>query len=146
MNRKEFLHTCGCAALGALAVGSLTTGCANTMYIAKHSRVGKVVVIPLSEFVDVTSTQFQQLPFVIINVQEQKYPIAVYAHPDQTYSALLLRCTHRNCELQPQNEFLQCPCHGSEFTSRGVVQSPPALVNLESFLVTKQNNNVEVHL
>ena len=146
MNRKEFLQTCGCAALGVFAVGSLTTGCANTTYIAKYSRVGKVVVIPLSEFVDNTSTPYQQRPFVIVSVPEQKFPIAVYAHSDQTFSALLLRCTHRNCELQPQTDFLQCPCHGSEFTSRGVVQSPPALVNLDSFSVTKQNNNVEVHL
>ena len=146
MNRKEFLQTCGCAALGALAVGSIATGCANTMYNAKFTRVGKVVVIPLSEFVDTTREIYQQRPFVIINVLEQKYPIAVYAHPDQTFSALLLRCTHRNCELQPQDDFLVCPCHGSEFTTHGAVQSPPALVNLDSFSVTKQNNNVEVRL
>jgi cytochrome b6-f complex iron-sulfur subunit len=65
---------------------------------------------------------------------------------EDDYSALLLQCTHKGCELQPQGNFLICPCHGSEFTNKGVVQNPPAEQNLKTFKTSTDNENIYIYL
>ncbi|MCX6139447.1 MAG: Rieske 2Fe-2S domain-containing protein [Candidatus Kapabacteria bacterium] len=146
MDRKEFFQSCGCVLFGGIAISAVTSGCSSSTYTAQHTRNGKLVTVPLSEFVENRNGVFQPRAFVIVKLAGEKYPIGVYQHGDKKYSALLLRCTHRSCELQPLDDYLICPCHGSEFTTRGVVQSPPALVNLESYAVTVENNDVVIHL
>jgi len=62
------------------------------------------------------------------------------------YTALLMECTHKGCELRVNGEYLVCPCHGSEFTNKGVVQNPPAEKNLRTFIVTADNENIYVEV
>lgn len=49
--------------------------------------------------------------------------------------ALALTCTHRGCEVQPLPDGFECPCHGSEYDSRGNVIEGPARLPLKRFEV-----------
>ncbi len=49
------------------------------------------------------------------------------------FTALNPICTHRGCELIKRKDFLDCPCHGSEFDLSGKVLKGPADESLTSF-------------
>lgn len=52
-------------------------------------------------------------------------------------------CTHMGCilSLDPVNQKLNCPCHGSQFGLNGKVLSGPADDNLDVTVVNEQFNN-----
>ena len=83
---------------------------------------------------------------MLIRAAQFNYPIIVYRLAEGTYSALLMECTHKNCELQPQGAYLVCPCHGSEFSNTGVVQNPPAEENLRTFQITQDHEHLYIQL
>lgn len=55
-----------------------------------------------------------------------------------TFLALSTRCTHQGCTVNITNagQRLDCPCHGSQFSSDGVVLRPPAQDPLPTFATT----------
>lgn len=147
MDRKDFIKTCGFVCLGAVPLIVLATGCSSTVYQAQYTRTDQSILISRSEFEELQQDgTYKQRTFVVVTPDGQRYPIGVYAQADGSFTALLLRCTHRSCELQPQPTYLVCPCHGSEFTIQGIVQSPPAETNLQSFPVTINGGNVAIRL
>jgi cytochrome b6-f complex iron-sulfur subunit len=83
---------------------------------------------------------------VLIRNERFNFPICVYKLDENNYTALLMECTHRSCELQPQGTYLICPCHGSEFNNKGVVQNPPAEQNLRTFKITTDNEHIYIQL
>lgn len=146
MNRKDFIKTCGVICLSTLPIALSQTGCSSAVYNARYTRIKDSILIPRSEFYDVQNGSTSQRPFIVVTPQGERYPIAVYAMPDGTYSALLLRCTHKSCELQPESSYLICPCHGSEFTTQGKVQSPPAQKDLQTYHVVVEGSNIAIQL
>lgn len=87
-----------------------------------------------------------QRKYVLVRSEKLGFPICVYKLDDQHYSALLMECTHKGCELQPHGDFLVCPCHGSEFNSTGAVLSPPAEQNLHAYTLTTDHENIYIQL
>lgn len=146
MHRKEFIKTCAYSCLGGAALASLLQSCASTNYFAKTAFEGQKVVFKKSEFLNTEKDKSTERKYVLIKTEKFGYPIVVYKIVENQYTALLLQCTHNGCELQPQANFLVCPCHGSEFSNTGIVQSPPAEQNLVSFQTTTDNENVYIHL
>ena len=88
----------------------------------------------------------KQRSYVLVRTDKLEYPICIYKINETDYCSLFMKCTHSGCELNPQSSYLVCPCHGSEFSSRGVVQNPPAEQNLKTFETTTDNENVYVQL
>lgn len=73
---------------------------------------------------------------------------AVYLHrnPEGTYTAVLTRCTHRGCQVEPTGDRLACPCHGSQYTQTGEVLRGPAERALQRFEVTEDAEAIYIHL
>jgi len=138
MNRAQFINTCskGCIAI----VGGLTLlpGCGSTQYFAAQL-VGSDMLIPVSAFeIEKNgSTSFKR--YVIAHNDKLQYPICVYRNAANEYKALLMRCTHQGTELQVFGDRLQCPAHGSEFSSTGSVKNGPAETPLRAFPVSIEN-------
>ena len=84
--------------------------------------------------------------YVIVQNEILQYPICVFRFSGNEYAALWMRCTHQGTELQVFGDKLQCPAHGSEFTSRGLVQNGPADMKLRSFPITIENNQLKISL
>lgn len=146
MDRKEFIKTCGLACLGGTTLAVFLESCAGTNYLAQTSHSNNQITIPKTEFIKVAKDKTIQQKYVLVRHDKFNYPICVYKLDQENYSALLMQCTHKGCELQAQGDFLICPCHGSEFTNQGVVQNPPAEQDLQTFKISTDNENIYIYL
>lgn len=146
MERKEFIKTCGLVCLSGTALSVFLESCGTAAYFAQSNLVNNQIAIKKSEFTYLRKEQVLQRKFVMLKSERHEFPICIYKHGEADYSALYLECTHKGCEVKPNDNFLVCPCHGSEFTSKGVVQNPPAERNLKQFKVTSNDDTIYIHL
>jgi cytochrome b6-f complex iron-sulfur subunit len=146
MNRKEFIKTCGITCLAGVGMASLLQSCTSTNYFAKMVSEGNKITIKKTEFTQVESDKTILRKYVLVKTDKFNFPICLYELSKDNYSALLMECTHKGCELQPHGEYMVCPCHGSEFSNTGVVQNPPAEQNLQSFKTSFDNENIYIYL
>ncbi len=144
MDRKTFIKTCGFACLSGSALVSFLESCASSNYFAISTLDRNQLVVKKSEFIKVGKTKQTLRKYVLVKSDKFSFPIVVYRLGSESYSALLLQCTHKGCELQPQGDYLVCPCHGSEFTNTGEVQNPPAEQNLQNFKTTTDDENIYI--
>lgn len=146
MNRKEFIQTCGLACLGSTVLASLLNACNASDHFARGTVAGNKITVSKSEFVKAEKDKIVERAYVLIRTDKFNFPICIYKLSEGHYSALLMECSHKGCELQPHGAYLLCPCHGSEFSNTGVVQNPPAEQNLHSFKTTADHENIYILL
>jgi len=146
MDRRGFIKTCGFACAGGTALALLLQSCASANYFALNTLENNLITIKKSEFIKVDTVRQIQRKYVLVKIDGLSFPICVFKISEGVYSALFMQCTHRGCELQPGGDYLICPCHGSEFTNRGIVQNPPAEENLKTFKTTTDNDNIYIQL
>jgi Rieske Fe-S protein len=115
-------------------------GCAAAKYTSvKTSIVDKKVVLPLNTF-DKTALQ-------LVRPTGWLYDIAVEKKPDNTYSALLLQCTHQENQLTPNGTSgFYCSFHGSKFDSNGKVLKGPAELPLQRYTTYPENGNLIIEV
>lgn len=140
MDRKNFLIAC-CGA----SVAGLFASCGK-VYYATNTVSGKNITVALSEFEEVKEGVTTPRAFVLVKNEQLPFPVAVYRNSDKNYSALYLQCTHSGCELRPASTVLQCPCHGSEFSTQGKVLNPPAEKDLIQFPVIVSDKQLLIQL
>ncbi len=146
MKRKEFIKTCSMLCLGGTAVATFLESCGTSLYFAQTLISENKIAIKKSEFISIVKDKTSQRKFVLVKHEKLQYPICVYRHNENEFTSLYTECSHRGCELKPNNTYLVCPCHGSEFTNKGIVQNPPAETNLKQFLTTTDNENIFIQL
>lgn len=145
MDRKDFIRRCGMGCLAMLSTASLLEGCAGARYL-NGVISGADMLIPLSDFEINKRGMKQYRQYVIAQNEQLLYPICVYRLSEREYHALWLRCTHQGTELQVFGDRLQCPAHGSEFSSNGAVRQGPADEGLRTFPVSIDNNVLKIDL
>lgn len=135
MDRRAFIRN-GCAAcLSATMLSGAFSSCSTTRYIS--GELGNDgLTIDADEFITKRNGKEVYRSYVIVRNESLQYPICVYRFGENEYDALWMRCTHQGTELQVSGDRLQCPAHGSEFTSRGQVANGPADKDLRSFDVS----------
>lgn len=146
MDRKEFIKACGIACLGGTAISTLLQSCASNNYFAQTTLTNNSITIKKTEFIATQNEKTIQRKYVLIRTERFNFPICVYKISEEHYTAILMECTHKSCELQPHGEYLICPCHGSEFNNKGVVQNPPAEQNLQTFKINTDNEYIYIQL
>jgi nitrite reductase/ring-hydroxylating ferredoxin subunit len=135
MNRKTFIKTSclACTSIGFMS--SILEGCAPTKYTTGTLQENGIM-IPLKEFARQKKGQTVLREYVLVRHEDVQFPFCIYRLGDNTYSALLMRCTHQGAELQVSGDRLTCPAHGSEFDNRGKVLQSPAGEDLRRFPVS----------
>ena len=146
MDRKAFMKTCGCSLLSASVLATLLQSCAKSNYFVQATPENHQLTLKKSVFTKSENGIISERPYVLVETAQFDFPICLYKVDDSNYSALLMQCPHKGCELQPNGSFLVCPCHGSEFSNKGVVQNPPAEENLRSFPVKSDDENIYIQL
>ena len=146
-SRRDFLKsTTGTvvACVAGAALASYLESCTSVKYISATEKDGKIMV---------SKTEFVEQSFVVVKTAASGFPVylvkSTVQNPEtgnENYVALLMQCTHKQCEVKPAGTILYCPCHGSEFSSTGKVLKEPASANLQSFIVTHDDQNVYIHL
>jgi len=142
MERRDFLQS-SCKACMLVAAGYFLpklTGCSPAAYaVFKTEVTDKKITMPLSMF-DQNSLQF-------VRPKGWYYDIAVQKKEDNSYSALLLMCTHQENQLTPAGKNgYTCSLHGSQFDANGTVRKGPAQEPLERFNTTIENNNLIIQI
>lgn len=140
MDRRQFILAC-CGTTAALLIAS----CSN-IYYATNALSGNQISVALSEFDETKDGVTTQRAFVLVKNEKLRFPIAVYKSPEGKYRALYLECTHRGCEVKAASTGLQCPCHGSEFSTEGKVLNPPAEKDLAQFPVSISGDYLLIQL
>ena len=132
-SRKDFLSVSGkitCSILLGGAVSSLVQSCSAIKVYATKPLDGKIKV-PL--------TQFAESNVSIVRVEGLEYDIMVSKKENETYSAVLMRCSHQDWNLTATSNGLNCGLHGSSFDTDGKVKIGPATEALKKFKVEQQD-------
>ena len=145
MKRAEFLQTCSSLCLGGIPVVALLQSCGGIHY-ALHQVDDTTIIVHKSEFIYQKKEEQLTRKFVVIQSSLTLFPICLYQFADNEYSALLMKCTHKGCEVRPNAFGLTCPCHGSEYDTLGNVTNPPAEKELTRFRVSNDENLIYIHL
>ncbi|HLW19169.1 MAG TPA: Rieske (2Fe-2S) protein [Cyclobacteriaceae bacterium] len=147
MNRKEFIKTCGVALIGLPFASALLTSCESLYYATSSlSADQKDIIVPLSEFQNIKKNRVVERDFVLIQTANQGFPICLYKTGENQYTAALMKCTHRGCELNVGGGIYSCPCHGSEFDRNGTVLEGPAEEDLKTYKTSIKHDNIYIHL
>lgn len=93
----------------------------------------------------VPADTFAKGPLVVVRQKGSYYSIALRKKEDNTYSALLLKCTHQDNQLTAASDGFSCSLHGSAFNRDGRVTKGPAERPLTAYPVTIDNNNIIIH-
>ena len=142
MERREFLKSsCNvCLMLTAGLILPMLPGCGPAAYQVIHSEIrNDQIEIPLSSFT-------QQSPLQLVRPNGWLYAIAVRKKEDNTWSALLLKCTHQDNQLTASGSGFSCSLHGSAFNTAGAVTKGPAERPLKQYPVTADQTNLTIHL
>lgn len=147
MKRNEFIKTCGVALMGLPFASVLLTSCESLYYATSQSnKDNNTIIVPLSEFQIIKKDTISYRDFVMVRTANQNFPICLYKTGVNQYTASLMKCTHRGCELNVGGGIYSCPCHGSEFDKDGTVLEGPADENLKTFKTTIKDENIYIHL
>jgi len=143
MQRRNFIKgACRICLLGAAGAAMAADLSSCSPAVAKNTFRPVVkdneIEVPLSLF----DTQ----AFRLISPANYNYEIAVEKKPDNTYHALLLRCTHQENQLTPTGNGFTCSLHGSKFDKEGQVLKGPAENSLRELNTRIVNNNLLIHI
>lgn len=145
MERRDFLLTGGKAGLG-LCLGSLCAlGCGSAAYYAQTTLTAQKITVPKSEFEYRKKEAVLARPYVFVRLNNPGFPVCLYK-TGAGYTACLMECTHRSCEVEVQGTRYVCPCHGSEFDTAGAVLEGPAERPLKTFKTTEDESNIYIWL
>ena len=133
------MKKCGLLSAGLLYGGSsvMLEGCANVSYLP-YTEENNLLVIKKSNFL--------KEKYGLIGYKNLPAPIYIAKLDNNRYSAVLLECTHKRCEVSPAGDFLICPCHGSEYSNTGEVLQPPADKDLYSFGIKTDPENIYINI
>ena len=135
VSRREFV----CEVLGGLlcALPFVTVGCAPFYYVGGGLENGRLVV---------SLSDFGSGPFALVDAPNLPMPIYLYRHDTGSFTAVLTRCMHRGCQVEPTAGHLVCPCHGSEYDNSGAILKGPTQFPLIRFPVETQGDHIYISL
>jgi len=141
MERRAFLKSScnACLLLTAGLILPMLPGCGPAAYQVIHADVhDDLIQVPLAGFA--------ASPLQLVRPKDWLYAIAVRKKEDNTYSALLLKCTHQDNQLTTGGNGFSCALHGSAFNTEGKVTKGPAERPLKAYAVTTDQTNITIHL
>lgn len=130
LDRREFLLACGAACVPLLGA------CAHVQYLSAVAADGRLAI---------TKASLATVPFAFVKLESSEFPI--FVSRDATtgeYAAVLTRCMHRGCQVEPSDGHLVCPCHGSEYTNAGQILQGPTSLPLIRFRVEADTEHIYI--
>lgn len=127
IDRRDFIRAASLTVVTVSCSGmlaSLISSCTNVKYV-QSANEGSRLKIALAELANQS--------FVVVKSERLPAPVYLAKNEDKQYNAVLMQCTHKQCELTPTGNFMTCPCHGSEFSASGAVLKSPAVNALKNY-------------
>lgn len=145
MQRRKFIINCCYTAAGTTVLSTALQAC-GSIYYATSSITSNRIVVARSEFVRIRKEKRTDRKFVMVKTSSSEFPICLFKHGENEYSASILECTHNGCELGVGGEIFVCPCHGAEFSNKGKLLTGPAEEDLKTFRTQTDNENIYIIL
>jgi len=127
LTRRGFVAAC--------AAVPFAGACARMSYVQGRIDGGRIVV---------AKSDLGAGSFALVDVPGLNFPIYVHLHGAEEYTAVLTRCMHRGCTVEPTDGRLVCPCHGSEYTAAGAVLKGPTARPLITYQVTTDAEHIYI--
>ena len=144
MERRKFIKACCYTAIGVPFLATTLQSCASAYFYAPVSINKNKLVVKKAAFWHLKKDKKTPRTFVLVKTPGMEFPICLYKINEETYTASLLKCTHRGCELNVGGGIYSCPCHGSEFSIKGDVLEGPAEKKLKTFEIALDNENIYI--
>lgn len=141
MERRDFLSSsCRICLLGAAGFSiAQFLSCSPAMPVFKTTITNGDLIVPLD--------LFEKSPLQIVHPAGWYYNVAVQKNDDDdSFTALLLQCTHQENQLTPTGTGYHCSLHGSDFDKQGNVRKGPAELPLHHFKTSVNNSFVIIHI
>jgi Rieske Fe-S protein len=124
----------------------ITAGLTITGFIFNNtSAAANQVTIDLSLSANNALTKIGGALYVTMPSSNEK--VIVVRNSDTEVSAFSSVCTHQGCTVNlPVNGTATCPCHGSQFSDKGVVVKGPASSDLKKYIAVLQGNFIYVSI
>lgn len=145
MERRIFIKNT-CLACTGLAVSSTVLQSCSTVHLVTSRIENSKIAVLKSEFIFLKKEKQMIRQWILVKTEKLPFPIGVYRFDDNKYAASYLECRHQQCEVEPEDDHLQCPCHGSEYSNTGKLQKGPAEADLKTFTVETDQNNLYILL
>lgn len=145
MDRKEFIKVCGGTCLGLVGIALLNQSCTGTHYVQGSSTENKLSVLK-TEFKIIKKNKPDFRKYIVVKNDKLDFPIIVYREDENSYEAMLMKCTHQGIELNVNGDILSCSAHGSEFSNKGEVIQGPADQKLKTFPVSVDEKNIYIQI
>ena len=145
MERRDFIKKSWLTCAGLSLSTALMQSCSSA-YVVMGSIEDNRIALKKSEFFYLKKEKPMIREWVLVKTEKIPLPIGVYRFDDHKYAATYLECAHQQCEVQPEGDHLQCPCHGSEYSNTGKLQKGPAEADLKSFSLTTDEENIYILL
>jgi Rieske Fe-S protein len=129
IGRKDFIKA-SCSLIGLGLLAGLAESC-SSYKVFKTKLTDGTISIPLSEFA-LEEVRIVRAPSV-------GYDILVRKMGPTSFTALLLKCTHQDWDLQVGKNQINCTYHGSVFDWMGNVNTGPAANRLRSVPIRIEN-------
>jgi len=133
MDRIEFLRKVAAGGSLLLIAPTLITSCSKDGDITDPGNGTETII-------DLTDAAFDDLGTV--GGYTYSGAFIIFRTGTDNYKALSRKCTHQGCDVTYSyaNGNIPCPCHGSLYTTSGVVINGPAMNNLQSYSVVKNGD------
>ncbi len=140
MDRKEFIKsTCGiCVAMSTGFLWSLIEACKTPLSVYKTTAASNIVRVPL--------TEFKESNYKVIRISDYDYDLAVQKNVDDSFSVMVLMCTHAGHPLTKTGQNYYCTLHGSQFDHEGHVTKGPASRDLKHLQAKTDNDFLLIQL
>ena len=140
MKRRNFIkNACiGCCAL------TLTGGILSLLNACKSATVYKA--LPQGNFVQIPVAEMTDKTTLIVRSKTLDYDILLVKNSNGNYSALQMKCTHRDNPLSLGSNGLYCSLHGSRFDLEGDVVAEPATLPLKKYKTQLKEDYIQITL
>lgn len=127
ISRKNFIKKTGKAGIAlcaGLTISALMQSC---------KTIQRVEAPLLDDIIRINGKYLEREEQLLVENEALPAPVYIRHNDKEGYTALLMLCTHKECEINPTGEVFTCPCHGSQFGQDGEVLSGPAETALTEF-------------
>lgn len=122
----------------AVSVGLMVSSLSSCIPVYKTTIAENKITVPVS--------LFEKEEMQIIRAAGYSYDIALQKGTGETYTALLLQCTHADNPLKSTGTSFVCDLHGSTYDKAGAVTKGPAARPLQKLIAEKKSDQIIILL
>jgi cytochrome b6-f complex iron-sulfur subunit len=144
LSRRDFIRQSTVLGACACCFGTLTLieSCSTSGKTSSTTVLDEKSIVETPGKITIAKSAFGGQKYVKVTSGKFAQPIFVNTNADGTYTAVLMLCTHKGCDLKASDGKLICPCHGSQFDTAGHVLNGPAKTDLQTFQVSADEQHV----